>query len=140
MTFINIMEVMYPRGSVYISTNSTSPAQIIGGTWSNISDCFLLGAGSTYKAGQTGGEVNHTLTINEMPSHTHTWFGVNSTAGIVGQSGNYPIRMYEDTKSNWTGNGINNSGGGHLTTTCLHIMLFIYGEEQLNTFLFGGVN
>ena len=28
---------------------------------------FLLGAGSTYSAGSTGGEANHTLTQSEIP-------------------------------------------------------------------------
>ena len=32
---------------------------------------FLLGAGSGYAAGATGGEAEHTLTGNEMPSHYH---------------------------------------------------------------------
>jgi len=32
---------------------------------------FLLGAGSSYSNGATGGESSHTLTINEMPSHNH---------------------------------------------------------------------
>lgn len=32
---------------------------------------FVLGAGSTYAVGATGGEAAHTLTVNEIPSHTH---------------------------------------------------------------------
>ncbi len=32
---------------------------------------FITGAGSGYAVGATGGEATHTLTINEMPSHTH---------------------------------------------------------------------
>lgn len=49
---------------------------------------FVVGAGSTYDVGDTGGEATHTLTVNEMPTHTHTNnFSINlnnlstSTAG-----------------------------------------------------------
>lgn len=34
---------------------------------------FLLGEGPGRAAGDTGGEENHTLTIAEMPSHTHNY-------------------------------------------------------------------
>ena len=44
---------------------------MFGGTWEQIKDTFLLAAGNTYSNGNTGGESQHTLTINEMPSHKH---------------------------------------------------------------------
>lgn len=52
----------WPVGSIYMSVNSTSPATLFGGTWQRIQDRFLIAAGSTYKAGGTGGEATHTLT------------------------------------------------------------------------------
>lgn len=73
-----IRDFIYPVGSIYMSVNSISPATIFGGTWEQIEDTFLLAAGSTYTAGDTGGSAthhhttgNHTLTVAEMPSHTH---------------------------------------------------------------------
>lgn len=30
-----------------------------------------MAAGNTYSAGSTGGEAKHTLSVNEMPRHTH---------------------------------------------------------------------
>lgn len=59
-------------GAIYLSTSSTSPATLFGGTWTRIQDRFLLCAGSTYKAGATGGEASHTLSVDEMPAHSHT--------------------------------------------------------------------
>lgn len=61
----------YPVGSYYISANSTSPASLFGGTWHRIESRFLWAAPSTSTLGATAGEMTHTLTVNEMPSHTH---------------------------------------------------------------------
>lgn len=58
-------------GSIYMSMIATSPATLFGGTWVQMENRFLLGAGSGYVAGATGGEAEHTLTGNEMPSHYH---------------------------------------------------------------------
>lgn len=63
----------YPVGAIYFSANSTSPASLFGGTWTQLKDRFLLGAGDTYSAGSTGGEVTHTLTVAEMPAHRHSF-------------------------------------------------------------------
>lgn len=69
----------YPVGAIYFSANSTSPASLFGGTWTQLKDRFLLGAGDTYSTGSTGGEVTHTLTVEEMPAHRHSFtYPVNS--------------------------------------------------------------
>jgi hypothetical protein len=61
----------YPIGSIFLAVSNVNPASIFGGTWEQIKDRFLLCAGNTYSAGSTGGEANHTLTISEMPNHSH---------------------------------------------------------------------
>lgn len=66
-----LLNKLYPVGCIYQSTSSTSPASFLGGTWEQIKDRFILAAGDTYEAGSTGGEAKHTLTISEMPNHTH---------------------------------------------------------------------
>ena len=63
-------KVVYPIGSVYISLNDTSPATLFGGTWTKITDTFLLSSG-TSTAGATGGEKEVTLTLEQSPAHTH---------------------------------------------------------------------
>lgn len=68
---ISLLNV-YPVGSIYMSVNSTSPASLFGGTWERVQDTFLLAAGTTYSAGDTGGEAEHTLTVDEIPEHEHT--------------------------------------------------------------------
>ena len=72
--FLYLLSQIYPVGSIYISTVSTSPSTLFGGTWERIKDTFLLAAGSTYAAGETGGEATHTLTVDEMPIHSHNMY------------------------------------------------------------------
>lgn len=66
------LKAAYPLGAIYISTVETNPAILFGfGTWQQVKDVFLLSAGDTYVAGSIGGENEHVLTIDEMPSHNH---------------------------------------------------------------------
>ncbi len=74
----NLWSLIYPVGAIYISTVSTSPASLFGGTWVRIQDTFLLAAGETYEAGSTGGSATHVhatgdlaLTVAQMPWHGH---------------------------------------------------------------------
>lgn len=82
----DLLNKVYPVGSIYMSTSNTDPSTFIGGTWVQLKDRFLLGAGDTYTAGNTGGAATHTLTIDEMPSHSHKAKG---WAAVVDGSGNY---------------------------------------------------
>ena len=66
-----LINLIYPVGSIYMSVNSTNPASLFGGTWEQMEDRFLLGAGSTYSAGSTGGAATVSLTIDQIPAHTH---------------------------------------------------------------------
>jgi microcystin-dependent protein len=97
-TSATIVDLIYPVGSIYLSVNSTNPAQLFGGSWQQISQGrMLMGAatqgsiqqntGNTglfgtldsnelnYKfgVGQLGGKYRHTLTAAEsgLPSHVH---------------------------------------------------------------------
>lgn len=67
------LQQVYPVGSIYMNANvATNPATLFGfGTWVQLKDRFLLGAGDDYIGGSMGGETEHTLTIAEMPSHNH---------------------------------------------------------------------
>ena len=80
----------YPVGAIYLSVTDTDPATLFGGTWERISQGrFLIGSGANaanttdywgeypagkenFPAGEMGGEVEHTLTVDEIPAHTHS--------------------------------------------------------------------
>ena len=71
-----LLDKTYPVGSIYMSVNSTSPADLFGGTWEQIKDTFLLAAGDTYSAGSTGGETEGWLTIDEIPNKVPSYLAV----------------------------------------------------------------
>lgn len=48
-----VVERDHPVGSLYISENATSPAELYGGTWERIEDCTIWGASNTHPAGTT---------------------------------------------------------------------------------------
>ena len=70
-SLMGIFDRVYPVGSIYMSVVNVDPATLFGGTWQELSGRFLLGRSSDHAAGTTGGSEAHTLTVNEMPSHTH---------------------------------------------------------------------
>lgn len=70
----NVTDVIYPVGSLYWSSKSTNPSTLFGGTWVQIKDKFILACGDTYKTvGATGGASSVTLSVDNMPSHTHSF-------------------------------------------------------------------
>ena len=75
-----VWKKIYPVGAIYISTNSTSPASLFGGTWTQITDKFLLSAGSRYLAGSTGGSATHTHTIS---GYAHITGGSRASGGYA---------------------------------------------------------
>lgn len=105
-----VLEKVYPVGSIYMSVNSTNPKTLFGGTWVQIKDIFLLAAGTTYKAGATGGEATHTLTESEMPNHKHSiWLpndgGEQSAAIGYPDAGSKNTYYAEASKTSGTGGG-----------------------------------
>ncbi len=80
-----MLNFIYPVGSIYMSVNNTNPTTLFGGTWERIEDRFLYGASTDYPLGSTGGEKEVTLTVAQMPSHTH---GTGLRAQIWYSSGN----------------------------------------------------
>ena len=109
-----IFDVIYPVGSIYMSTTLTTKEQveaIFGGTWEKLEGRFLLGSSSFYVNGATGGEASHTLTINEMPSHSHEYYRMKSggsTWWVQGEEGTIFSQEYIDTNSNGSGYAHNN--------------------------------
>ena len=100
-----ILDIIYPVGSVYLSWNSTDPKNLFGGTWTRLSGGFLYGCVSSVGTGNGTGTStnNHTLTIDQMPSHNHSftkgvsgayenvYIAANSTVGMTNQGSGYGL-------------------------------------------------
>ncbi len=92
----------HPIGSIYLSVDSTNPSVYFGGTWERLKDRFLLAAGDTYAAGSTGGEAEHLLTTDELPSHTHPLESITGTddMNFINGSGSFLLQN-SDTTIDW---------------------------------------
>lgn len=109
-----ILDNVYPVGSIYMSVNSTNPKNLFGGTWEQIQGRFLFGMNSSYPAGSTGGEITHTLTANEMPTHAHYMASGNGGGDGTWEpdAGYYLLdSVTTDKTTYWAQIGMNNAGG-----------------------------
>lgn len=111
-----LVDLFYPIGSIYMSTDTTNPQSRFTGTyWLPIYNRFLLGAGDTYKAGTMGGEATHTLTMSEIPSHYHDEYLGNDGGSDSAPSGynGWPNAVYISDKTWWApGSKTSPAGGG----------------------------
>ena len=100
-----------PVGSIYQSTDPTSPAALFGGSWEEIaSERVLMGASSTHAAGTTvkAGLPNITGTLSDVMGSFYAYpsgSGAFSVKGIGrslenGSSGNYGNISFDASKSN----------------------------------------
>lgn len=136
--FQSYLDMIYPVGTVYISTNSTSPSTFLGGTWTRIQDTFLLAAGSTYTAGDTGGNATHShttnagttggtaITVDQMPSHTHQ-VKLYTIAGDIAQSWGTIDNVNQ--KAEWDSGPVKATGGGQAHT---HTQVSVGTDSQSN--------
>lgn len=79
----DLIDTIYPVGSIYMSVSNTSPSVLFGGTWEQIKDTFLLSSGNNYGLGDTGGSATVTLTKDQMPVHTHIQNAHSHTIGSL---------------------------------------------------------
>ena len=73
-----MLDMIYPVGCLYWSSNNTNPGSLFGGTWTRIKDTFIYAASdndtvnaATSNSTITGGSKTVTLTKSNIPSHDH---------------------------------------------------------------------
>jgi len=65
--------LLFPIGAIYTATVATNPGTLLGfGTWVAFgAGRMLISQNATYTAGSTGGSATTTLSIANLPAHTH---------------------------------------------------------------------
>ena len=119
----------YPIGAIYMSVDSTSPDTLFGGTWTRLKDKFLLGAGDSFTAGNTGGHKSLQAHTHSIPSlsgtaasagaHTHV-VTTKTTSYAAGSQPEWRCMSFADTNADYTQTVNSGSDGGHthsVTTT-----------------------
>ena len=95
---LDTLNMVYPVGSIYMSVNSTSPASLFGGTWEQIKDRFLLAAGDTYMAGDSGGSASHSHTLS---SNGAACIGNYSEVTAFSSGNRYNWKDYNSGNNMW---------------------------------------
>ena len=84
-----------PAGTICMYNGDSAPAGWAlcdgGGGRPDLRDKFVVGSGSSYNRGSTGGAANVTLSTSQMPSHTHGDgnYGTSAHNGHTHGDGNY---------------------------------------------------
>jgi hypothetical protein len=85
-SFVNLLDIIYPVDSIYITNSTISPASTIGGSWVQISGAIC---GNESNNGTNYGSDSHTMSLAEMPKHRHNsnsrvnWYN-ETTTGLTG--------------------------------------------------------
>lgn len=91
-TFVNLLEIVYPVGSYYITTSSTSPASSFGGTWSCVNNSFYP---ETLKSDASPSNVSTGPTVSYNKYHKINGIGFSTIAnyndGAVMKAGEYLV-------------------------------------------------
>lgn len=124
----------YPVGAIYMNANNpNSPNTYIGyGTWKKFAEGrVLLGEGTGFSAGSTGGSLSHTLTTGEIPSHSHPPADANSNKEE--QRRGYGALQFKSVAGK--GNNIKNSSfaGGDLSHNNVQPYITVYMWERTAT-------
>ena len=111
---------MYPIGSIYITTNEQNPSEYLGGEWESYGEeRTIVGAGTgtdennvqkMFEINQTGGEYQHTLTVNEMPAHKHDAWSLRFNLTYV-STGKYALAAHFTANGEMSGGMMENNGG-----------------------------
>ena len=132
--FVNLLDIIYPVASMYITTSNVSPATTIGGTWTKISGGACLAAYDS-TTGYTGSK---TISYNQMPVHFHAQY-VTANSGnpnivrkdYAADSGSAGAQQYPQ------GCNTGNAGGARILPLLLRLPSV--GQNCLNV-IAGGAN
>lgn len=112
--------ISVPKGAIVVwsGAENSIPANwhLCDGTSGtpDLRDKFVLGAGNNYNVGQTGGSSTASLSVENMPSHTHTITGSTSSDGSHSHDINYDSFGHGNTGTSY---GLGSYSGSYNTST-----------------------
>ena len=100
-----IMNAVYPVGSIYMSVSSEDPSTLFGGTWERwgggrVPVGVYENDSDFASANLFGGEKTHKLTVEEMPSHQHRLDKKGGNLGYydgTGSSYKYSVQWHPES-------------------------------------------
>lgn len=116
--FVNLLDIVYPIGSVYITFNDVSPVDAVGGSWEKINGKFLQSSSETDTLNSTGGYSNSielTLQYASWYYNLATLDNANADKAVLIFSGNTQAVNNTETAtlSQWS-HDINSSTTGSI--------------------------
>ena len=153
-TSTDIINIIYPVGSVITLTNGTDPNELYRGTtWVKMeAGRVLISAGTytengttyTYNLGDKGGEAKHPLTIEELTEHNHNI--LISTAGVTGDlnANDNNMGLFSCNKSSASGcisvetNGYPHTGRGDYGNCWQHLHIDVSHSHSASASNTGG--
>lgn len=104
-----LVSVPYYRvGDLFLTTIATNPSNFLGGTWELYGPgrclvCVDTSQSEFNSVKKTGGEKTHTLSVDEMPQHSHIFqYGYGYQVGGTGGSYSYGAN---NKQTGWSGLG-----------------------------------
>lgn len=78
ITLVEVLKLVFPVGSTYTTPTNTNPNELLGfGVWERFKGKLAIGLDENdtdayfNAVGKTGGEKKHTMTLQEVVTHTH---------------------------------------------------------------------
>lgn len=104
-TLDKLFDLVYPVGSVYMSTNSTSPETLFGGKWTKIEGRFLWATVNTPM--RTGGSGTHSHSAGSLVAcYDPKNYYSNALFRVKNVNGGWTLSGYMSESRGW------NDGGG----------------------------
>ena len=94
-----LLNEIYPVGSIYISTSSTSPATLYGGTWTAINDAHVLQTATGADVGSYLQANSRQISVSEMPAHTHNFVATEKFSHYDAGINNNGTHLTADVRS-----------------------------------------
>lgn len=117
--FVNLLDIVYPIGSMYFSVTDVSPANSVGGTWEQIKDAVLAASGDSYAGAVDKYDGEKYILYRQMPFHSHE----ASIANVNAVTFSYYKNAISQNGYAWSNHLFGNSDTSNLSNQLLNDIL-----------------